>query len=255
MNENQIDNHCRCGERYWDGERWRELGGTNYAFQHCPHCGYDLGDDGVARRTVVVEEVLPTIDEMRGILSARRLLRRPPMRTPPSVWLVIAILLISAALFCHYMAPTLAEPAELSADPCQRVAEKALAGAFGELTDWQSKGYQLLAEGGAVKKLAWITHYWVGEPGVNHTTASGRKVSSEVCAMLDVPFGSFLLVDLPAGFNLRRVWDRGSRANRGRARSRGAQIWCDLFVPRSAPHSVRNASHVRPVYILKAEVP
>lgn len=164
-------------------------------------------------------------------------------------------LLLCAAIFLAGVAAGVcigqAWPAELPADPCQRVAEKALAGAFGDLEPWQEKGYTLLARGGAVKKTAWITHYWVGEPGVNHTTASGRRVSSEVCAMLDYKFGTYVLVDLPTGFNLRRVWDRGSQANRRRARSRGAQVWCDLYVPRSAPYSVRNASHVRPVYILE----
>ncbi len=170
--------------------------------------------------------------------------------------LFLTILSLVTALFIIIMGLIMigvpkADAAELPADPCQRVAEKALSGAFGELADWQEEGYKRLAQGGAVKKAAWITHYWVGEPGVNHTTASGRRVCDEVCAMLDYPFGTFVLVDLPIGFNLRRVWDRGSQANRGRATRRGAQVWCDLWVPRNAPYSVRNATYVRPVYILE----
>jgi len=141
--------------------------------------------------------------------------------------------------------------AELPDDPAQRVAAKALRGDFGELKPWQVKGYKLFAEGKGKRQVAWITRYWPGEPGVNHTTASGRRVDHQTAAMLDVPFGTFVLLDLPTGFNLRRVWDRGSRRNTARARARGAQVWCDLWVPRSTPWRVRNATYIRPIWVAK----
>jgi len=53
---NQIEHVCKCGDCEWDGHRWRTAGGTYYASDYCPDCGYHLGDDGIARRTVVVPE-------------------------------------------------------------------------------------------------------------------------------------------------------------------------------------------------------
>ncbi len=127
----------------------------------------------------------------------------------------------------------------------QIVARKALGGAFGSLKDWQEKGYEQVRLCEPIATLAWITHYWPGEFGVNRRTASGRRVSDEVCAMLDLKFGTFILIDLPKGFNLRRVWDRGSRRNAGRARSRGASVWCDIYMPRRT-----NVTYVRNIYIV-----
>ncbi len=164
---------------------------------------------------------------------------------------VLAILFLTA-LMIHLHMDT-AEPAELPSDPAQRCAAKALRGDFGPLKDWQRTGYWLFAAGEGKWQTAWITRYWAGEPGVNFTTTSGRRVDHQTAAMLDVPFGTFVLVDLPTGFNLRRVWDRGSRRNISRARSRGASTWCDLWVPRNAPYSTRNTTHVRPVWVAEVK--
>ena len=131
----------------------------------------------------------------------------------------------------------------------QVVAEKALAGDFGDLADWQEKGYKHIAERGATRKLAWITAYWEGEPGVGSRTASGRRVSSQVCAMLDVKFGTYVLISLPRGYELRQVFDRGSRRNAARAHSRGASVWIDRWIPRSAPYHEKNATYVRAIYV------
>jgi len=132
----------------------------------------------------------------------------------------------------------------LSVNPIQRVAEKALSGDFGTLTDWQRQGYEKLLRVTPKKKLAWITNYSHLDPGCNRTTASGRKVSKRVAAMLDVPFGSYVLIDLPGGYELRQVMDRGSRANLRRAQRRGAVTWCDRYLPYRS-----NRSWVRPIYI------
>ena len=132
--------------------------------------------------------------------------------------------------------------------PCQfqRVAQRALAGEFGELATWQRDGYALIALGRGDTQRAWITYYWSGEPGVNRTTASGMGVSSRVAAMLDVPFGSYALVPVGDGYQLRQVYDRGSRANIRRAQSRGASTWIDLWVPRP-----RHQSYVSTIYVVR----
>ena len=127
-----------------------------------------------------------------------------------------------------------------------RVALKAMGGAFGPLNSWRKQGYQRLLEGKATTKLAWITHYSTGEPSVNHITASGRQVSSRVAAMNGVAFGTFVLVSLPNGHQLRQVWDRGSRRNDSRARLRGASVWCDLWMP-----SRTSKSYVRKIWIVQ----
>ena len=138
----------------------------------------------------------------------------------------------------------LAAPVAADLPVYQRVAERALAEDFGELEWWQEQGYQKLLDADPEKKLAWVTCYTAGEPGVNHTTASGMPVSLRVAAMLDVPFGSYVLIDLPKGFELRQCFDRGSRANRRRARSKGADVWVDRYIPHRS-----NRSWVRPIYV------
>ena len=131
------------------------------------------------------------------------------------------------------------------------VCEKALRGDFGKLAPWQVEGYKVIAEHRAVRKLAWITHYATGEPEVGTLTASGRRVESgRTLAMLDVPFGTFVLLDLPSGFTLRQVWDRGSRANLPRARRKGAQTWCDVY-RHTRSRRILNTSWVREVWIAK----
>lgn len=129
------------------------------------------------------------------------------------------------------------------------VAQKALNGDFGPLAGWQRIGYQKIADGKAVKRVAWVTYYLTGEPGVGTRTASGQRVKEgRTAAMLDVPFGTCVLVSLPQGYTLRQVWDRGSRANIRRARKRGACTWIDLYM---RDRRKRNATHVRPVWIVR----
>ncbi len=129
------------------------------------------------------------------------------------------------------------------------VAIKALSGDFGRLTDWQTAGYRNILDHGATRKLAWITAYWTGEPGVGTRTASGKRVSDEVCAMNGIPFGTVVLIDLPRGYEIRVVWDRGSKRNLVRARSRGASTWVDRYVGRKASRAEKNATHIRAIWI------
>jgi len=141
------------------------------------------------------------------------------------------------------------EAGALPDDPLQACARKALRGDFGKLAEWQRVGFSRLLENGARKRVAWITCYWTGEPGVNSTTASGRRVErGRTAAMLEprdgMPYGTFVLVSLPAGYQLRQVWDTGSRRNRGRAEGKGAQTWIDLYMPGRI-----GATHIRPIWI------
>jgi len=171
-----------------------------------------------------------------------------PERNPWDGWLLLLISLVIIALTwqgCE--AQALPEP--VVSDHCVRCAEKAIAGAYGPLAEWQRVGYSRLLENGARRRVAWITCYWTGEPGVNSTTASGRRVETgRTAAMLEprsgMPWGTFVLVDLPAGYELRQVWDTGSRRNRGRAQRKGAQTWIDLYMP-----SRTGATYVRPIWI------
>jgi hypothetical protein len=131
----------------------------------------------------------------------------------------------------------------------QVVAAKALAGDFGKLDPWQREGYERIAAGHAEKKIAWVTQYSQYECSTR--TASGRRVESgRTLAMLDVPFGTCVLIDLPTGFTLRQVWDRGSRRNLPRARRKGAQTWCDIYRD-TRSRRVLNTTWVRPIWVAR----
>jgi len=141
------------------------------------------------------------------------------------------------------------EECTLPTDPFQRTAARALRGDFGELAEWQRLGYERIAAGQGQRQRLWITFYWRKQancPGGSRT-ASGMPVSTRIAAMLDRrnPWGDWVLVSLPEGMQLRQVYDTGSRANRPRARIRGADDWCDLWVPQR-----RMQSFVRPTLVV-----
>ena len=74
MNQNRIKGHCKCGKFEWNPsglpfrrddsgrlvDYWQdaEFGAfhARIGIGYCHRCGYHLGDDGVARRTVVLPE-------------------------------------------------------------------------------------------------------------------------------------------------------------------------------------------------------
>ena len=153
-----------------------------------------------------------------------------------------------------------AYPADLPANPVQRVAEKALDGQFGELAHWQEQGYEKLLRVTPIKKLAWITVYNENDLGCNKTGASGRHVSHRMAAMIDKPWGTWVLVDLDTGYQLRQIFDTGSRRNIWRAQNPKkcgsnrppAQTWIDLYYSPSAMLTLKekhNQSWVRPIYL------
>ena len=103
---------------------------------------------------------------------------------------MIRYILALSLLCCHAQAATIPE----------QVARKAINGYFGELQEWQRVGYTRILDRGTTEKTAWITPYWIGEPGVDDETASGRKVElGRTAAMLEprwgeIPYGTFVLI-------------------------------------------------------------
>jgi len=144
----------------------------------------------------------------------------------------------------------------------QQVAWKAITGKFGQLQTWKEQGYRKLLTVTPMKKLAWITVYNEHDKGCNRWTASGREVSHRVAAMVDKPWGTWVLVDLPEGYQLRQVFDTGSRRNiwraqnpprkNGRLTRRPAETWVDLYYSPAAMKTLkngRNQSWVRSIYV------
>jgi hypothetical protein len=154
---------------------------------------------------------------------------------------MIRYILALSLLCCHAQAATIPE----------QVARKAINGYFGELQEWQRVGYTRILDRGTTEKTAWITPYWIGEPGVDDETASGRKVElGRTAAMLEprwgeIPYGTFVLISTAEGHILRQIWDTGSRANAGRARRRGAETWIDIYVD-----GPTNWNYVSKIYIV-----
>ncbi len=180
----------------------------------------------------------------------------PPLR---DVWPIMVLLW---AVLCGMVITSHLHAADLPADPVQRVAAKALAGEYGVLEQWQWDGYNKAAHLGEplVGILAWITVYNENCPGCNFITASGRWVSERVAAMIDVKWATWVLVDLDTGYQLRQVFDTGSRRNIWRAQNpekcessrRPAETWIDLYYSPAAMLTLKNKhnqSWVRSIYI------
>jgi len=95
--QNQIEHRCACtGEQncpcIWDGKEWaiylpRMLTLFTVVEGHCWNCGYHLGADGIARRTVVVADeylqwLIDTFPKMvrnwaKATGDARFIIKRP----------------------------------------------------------------------------------------------------------------------------------------------------------------------------------
>ena len=145
--------------------------------------------------------------------------------------------------------------AELPTNPVQRVAYKAVVLEAWDLELWQRQGYEKLLRVTPIEKLAWITVYNEYDAGCNRVTASGRKVSQRVAAMIDQPWATWVLIDLPEGYELRQVFDTGSRRNIWRAQNPPrdkhgglvrlpAETWVDRYLPYRSFDS-----WVRPIHI------
>ena len=118
-----------------------------------------------------------------------------------------------------------------SRDAFELCADKALAGRFGKLKEWQKAGYATGLKRHRLTRL-FVTCYGPQEGSQGRYTASGLPVGLRVCAADSLPMYSFVWLPRPA--QLRQVLDRGSRRNDRIARGHGAECWVDCWLPR--PH-------------------
>jgi len=146
---------------------------------------------------------------------------------------------------------------ELPACPVYRqVATKALRGDFGELTNWQRKGYSLLLEHGPAREgRAYVTHYtpWEGYPR-GEATAYGWHCTEGCWAANAIPAYWYVLVQHPdTGFwELGWIRDNGASWNdahwKRKAARQGVTVdcWLDKWTPR---RSQTNRSWVGARYV------
>ncbi len=120
----------------------------------------------------------------------------------------------------------------LSRNPVLRVSQKARRGDFGKLTPWQQTGYTLAIERGAtVTGIAKVTSFYPAEGyDEGEATAYGYGCSDSTVAANALPAHSFVLIELPTGWELRRVEDTGASWNDPVARRQGTDLWLDRWV-------------------------
>jgi len=121
---------------------------------------------------------------------------------------------------------------QLPANPIQRVAHKALKGEYGKLEAWQYKAYEYaLAQEADVNGVAWVTSYgpWEGFM-FGEACAFGYGCSDSTAAANLIPSHYYVLIELPDGWEARRIEDRGAKRNDFLARRKGAQVWIDRWV-------------------------
>ena len=122
---------------------------------------------------------------------------------------------------------------ESADNPIRVVAQKALKGEFGNLASWQYKAYEYaLIQDANVKGQAWVTVYgpWEGFPRGDNC-AYGYNCSESTAAANAIPAHYYVLIELPQGWEMRRIEDRGASWNDRFAHRRGADVWIDRWVP------------------------
>jgi hypothetical protein len=149
-----------------------------------------------------------------------------------------------------------AEAVPLPLDPCLRCAEKALAGAYGELADWQKVGYQQFVKHGPTWQSAWTTQYY---PSEGFWRGKGTRWSypvNERCAAAnELPGFSFVWSNR---FGIRQVLDTGADSNDrhardGTAHRLPADHWLDIWVPRAGMFGF--TSKVMPIAAVRGRQP
>lgn len=131
----------------------------------------------------------------------------------------------------------------LPADPCQRLATKALRGDYGKLNARQRKAYELLLAQGLTEadiSLALATAYgpWEGYD-YGEGTAYGYGCSDLTLAANAIPAHWYVLLERrPGQWQVRQIQDTGASWNdrHWRAYARRhfrvkAECWVDLFLP------------------------
>jgi hypothetical protein len=132
----------------------------------------------------------------------------------PNTGCLLPILLLLALA-----APAYTQQDELSKDPLQRCAQKALRGDY-KLKPWQTAAYQWYVQHGAVKRHVWLTQYgpWEGYHGAPYHIAANPQ---------HLPMGSVVWLSKPGA--LRVVTNRGADYNDPIARHNGCAHWVDLW--------------------------
>ena len=109
---------------------------------------------------------------------------------------------------------------------------KALSGEYGKLADWQYKAYTYaLAQDAGIEGLAWVTSYgpWEGFM-FGEACAYGYGCSASTAAANLLPAHYYVLIELPDGWEVRRIEDCGAKRNDRIARYKGATVWIDRWV-------------------------
>ncbi len=179
--------------------------------------------------------------------------RRKAVPPEYKVWAVVVVLLLVVAVGGHWAlaqdenagtgqadlarvgdeSPAVGEQeAAPPANPIRRVAQKALRGDFGKLKPWQHKAYKYaLAQDVTVSGRAWVTTYgpWAGFAR-GEGCAYGYGCSESTAAANAIPGHYYVLVELPKGWEVRRIEDRGAAWNDRIARRKGTELWIDRWV-------------------------
>jgi len=133
---------------------------------------------------------------------------------------MIAQIAIAALI---YALPT--APPDLPADPAMRCAVKALAGHYGSLSEWQTKGYAAIVADGRPRALV-LTAYYGTEPSGRYD-GHDQRCSMRTAASNRLAQYTWLWTP-QAG--LRQVLDTGSAANDHNAERLGG-TWVDTWWP------------------------
>ena len=128
---------------------------------------------------------------------------------------------------------------EQPAHPLQQAAAKALRGDYGPLQPWQQKAWRAvvvkekaLSGDQATCATAWLTHYGPPHHPRGDLTRWGYHCSESTLAANKLRAHSLAILELPMGYEVRRVEDTGAKSNDARARRHGADLWLDRWHPR-----------------------
>jgi len=132
-------------------------------------------------------------------------------------------------------------------NPVKRVAMKALSGKYGKLADWQYKAYKYaLAQDADIEGLAWVTSYgpWEGFM-FGEACAYGYGCGASTAAANLLPAHYYVLIELPDGWEVRRIEDCGAKHNDRIARYKGADVWIDRWVRRNEGSYIARYASIR----------
>ena len=139
------------------------------------------------------------------------------------------------------------EENKMPENPVKRVATKALRGEYGNLEDWQYKAYKYaLAQNAEVDGLAWVTSYgpWEGFM-FGEACAYGYGCTDSTAAANLLPAHYYVLIELPDGWEVRRIEDCGAKYNDKIAGRKGAEVWIDRWVRKNEGSYITRYASIR----------